>query len=917
MSSDNTVDGLLMTLVGMGFDLDRSQEAVQAGKYNLQDAIEWLLQCNNTNVIPTISTPTLNLRQDRQAPVSQTQNISMQVDSGFNVSPASSESKVVEAEAKPTQTLSSRYALNEEQLADKDRWEQEQRDQVAREAKEKRLMKKKERQQILQEIEADKKARMKKIAATSGSSSSTTQEVLKGSDVTLNEGFNKEQLKEKTEKKELMCTLQIRLPSGQALRHEFEASCHLQSVVEFVKEQEPALQEIELLQTFPRHVYTCEDMTHSLSELKLTPRGVLVARKSEGPPSKVHRPEAEGSSATTSSPATTPSVSSSVSTSTTSSSVHNLSGVDVAGRLNRQMQLIADQRPPPRGHNWGAGHSLQQPDQEQPEPLAPGNVEIAVDEEMPADNDINELIAGWGQAQGQVGHQHPWGGGNRLDAGPLNFVYGFQEGGRGRQEGVEEVSNQKAAEAALKRIELAHQQPRDHPTTSMRAANIPSLVDITTKAVAKKLGDPSQSPASLGGVPQQLAVRIIDEMKKEGTLRPRTMHIFLSCHLTHCVLDCYSYATNELLHALRFHNNIHHLSLCSCSLISDAGLTILLPGLKKLKTLKLNLNPQITDKVLEYITDLKQLTAIGLEGANITDRGVENLACLSSSLTHVNLSKTRITDASISILANLSQLRYLAIEQTQVTNLLPLQCLSNLESLNIGFTCAGSDSLVGLQKLPNLKGLNLSCIHSMEGDAALACLTGMQLRHIQLPSRHTTTDSGLQCIAGMALVELDLSDYINITDDGIHHLADMTSLRKLSLSNTKTTDVGLAYLQGLTELQGLTLDRTNVTDKGVVLLGCLTKLSMLSLSSTLITSKVLKSGALNRCHMLNKLNLSRSKVSNSGLAHLKLPNLTLLNLDYTFVTLSAANSIKHCPNLKVVRANNLRVRPIDEASDSD
>ncbi len=38
------------------------------------------------------------------------------------------------------------------------------------------------------------------------------------------------------------------------------------------------------------------------------------------------------------------------------------------------------------------------------------------------------------------------------------------------------------------------------------------------------------------------------------------------------MLDCYPYTTNELLTALRLHVYVTHLSLASCSLITDRGL---------------------------------------------------------------------------------------------------------------------------------------------------------------------------------------------------------------------------------------------------------------------------------------------------------------------------------------------------------
>ena len=56
------------------------------------------------------------------------------------------------------------------------------------------------------------------------------------------------------------------------------------------------------------------------------------------------------------------------------------------------------------------------------------------------------------------------------------------------------------------------------------------------------------------------------------------------------------------------------------------------------------------------------------------------------------------------------------------------------------------------------------------------------------------------------------------------------------------------------------------------------------MSATRITNKFLIKGMLNSCTSLNRLNLSRTRLSNRGVRHLRLPSLSSLNLDWTRVT---------------------------------
>lgn len=64
----------------------------------------------------------------------------------------------------------------------------------------------------------------------------------------------------------------------------------------------------------------------------------------------------------------------------------------------------------------------------------------------------------------------------------------------------------------------------------------------------------------------------------------------------------------------------------------------------------------------------------------------------------------------------------------------------------------------------------------------------------------------------------------------------------------------------------------------------LTQLEQLSLSGTRITDDGLSSGKLNSLTLLWKLNLSRTTISDRGIKHLKLPELSSINLDSTMIS---------------------------------
>jgi Leucine-rich repeat (LRR) protein len=141
-------------------------------------------------------------------------------------------------------------------------------------------------------------------------------------------------------------------------------------------------------------------------------------------------------------------------------------------------------------------------------------------------------------------------------------------------------------------------------------------------------------------------------------------------------------------------------------------------------------------------------------------------------------------------------------------------------------------------------------------------------------------DAGLEHLEGFARLERLWLDGTQVTDAGLKHLEGLRGLRYLSLRHTRVSDKGLAHLAGLRHLQTLNLDHTRCTLSGVVRL--LTVEHNRPLADALEVAGYAKRDADGD---VIALNLSRTRVTDSGLADLKgLSKLRWLIVNGTEVT---------------------------------
>jgi len=199
---------------------------------------------------------------------------------------------------------------------------------------------------------------------------------------------------------------------------------------------------------------------------------------------------------------------------------------------------------------------------------------------------------------------------------------------------------------------------------------------------------------------------------------------------------------------------------------------------------------RVADADLEHLKELSQLQALALNGTGITDAGLAHLRGLSQ-LRGIYLPGTRITGAGLAHLKGLSQLELLDLSATRVTDaaLAHLKGLSRLREVYLGATRVTDAGLAHLKVLSQLQALELS-------GAGIS-------------------DVGLEHLEGLSqLRELYLGG-TGITDAGLAHLEGLSQLRVLHLGHTGITDAGLAHLEGLSQLEVLDLRDTGITDAGL------------------------------------------------------------------------------------------------------
>ena len=245
----------------------------------------------------------------------------------------------------------------------------------------------------------------------------------------------------------------------------------------------------------------------------------------------------------------------------------------------------------------------------------------------------------------------------------------------------------------------------------------------------------------------------------------------------------------------------------------------------------------------------------------------------------MNLRGTEVTDKGLEYLARLTNLTYLNIGETQVSDLglEHLAALSNLEDLNLGGIRISGAGLDVLKLLPKLKKLSLKGIQRVNAGVCWApAVTDADLETIAsltgLESLNLGWGVGLglpdPLAAKRPLSELDChlnGAGIRVTDVGIEKLAALKQLRRLDVSGSSITADGLKQLSALPRLEQLSLwNVRSLDDSAGAALAALRNLASVDLSGTAVSDGVLRSLAA-FCPASNNLYLTDTRVTAAGL----------------------------------------------------
>lgn len=269
---------------------------------------------------------------------------------------------------------------------------------------------------------------------------------------------------------------------------------------------------------------------------------------------------------------------------------------------------------------------------------------------------------------------------------------------------------------------------------------------------------------------------------------------------------------------------------------------------------------QVTDDGLGHLAQLAQLRTLALPNSRITDNGLRHLRSLTG-LEHLDLSGTQVGDEGLARLKPLSNLKQLILSRTQVTDagLAHLRDRPGLDDLDLKETAVSDAGIGHLLTLPNLTGLYL--------------------------------------------------DFTRVTDAGVERLKELPNLCYLGLSGTRITDAGLRHVGEIEMLQSLSIVKTPVSPDGLACLNRLPKLTFLKLGGKEVTDDWLP--RISEISRLWHLSFYDARITDDGLMDLK----PLAGLGY--LLLSGSNDVSDqglarledaLPDLTTSRTFPIRVR---------
>jgi len=332
-------------------------------------------------------------------------------------------------------------------------------------------------------------------------------------------------------------------------------------------------------------------------------------------------------------------------------------------------------------------------------------------------------------------------------------------------------------------------------------------------------------------------------------------------------------------------------------------------------------NPHVNDQDLARLAELQNLAVLHLDGTRITDAGLFHLRNITS-LRDLSLRYCEhLSDAGIGHLKDLRNLDRLWLYATPISNdgLTHIKELKNLTSLDVGYTRVTEEGLDHLLELKNLIFLHIG--GDKITDNGLARLRELRMLKYLDINGNPITDTGLSYLRELPDLEwLNLAE-TPITDAGLIHLKDIKKLTRLDFRKNKGLTDLREPLGNITEMLAQLsdpnwdrLEALSITAQPVPNLGFLrgiTTLTELGLMEAKLSDQILSQ--FPRLPKLKKLVLDGNEVGTSGVGHLVAAVTQLEELSLAH-TLCDTPIVLQLTELKELRVLNLAGTAVNDNS---